>query len=218
MTDGKTLTIKSLSFSYGKRALLEGINLRLNRTGVYPLMGRNGAGKTTLCRLVAGQLIPKMGNILVGESPILAHKPRKRVALVSYLPQEVAIAPGIPVREVVMSGLFCHGPGPYWEREFSPRQRDILEYFHLWPLPECPWGHLSGGQKRRALVALSFLSSSPVTILDEPFSFLDPGARREVGEFICGAAKGIVLVVCHEFPFKQEEVMEPLVLRKGGLE
>ena len=208
------IALESLSFSYGAGRVLDGVDLIVDRPGVYPLAGLNGGGKTTLLKLIAGLLAPDRGRVLVGGGEPSRVGALARAGLVSYVPQEDDVSPDVGVGELLQMALFRREPR-YWRADFGRRGERIVDSLELASLLEARYGELSGGQKRKVLVAAGFLQDAPVVVLDEPLAFLDPKRKGEVESFVESWVDRVVVVAGHDLPFIERHFERAVCLRDG---
>jgi ABC-2 type transport system ATP-binding protein len=158
---------------YGTVLALDGVSLDVPAGQLLGLLGPNGAGKTTLLQLLAGLRRPTSGTVeLFGGDPRDASRRRR----LGCTPQETGLPPTLKVREVVdfVSGHFDH-PVPTAE---------LLEQFGLSGLERRQTGGLSGGQKRRLVVAVAFVGRPDLVLLDEPTTGLDVEARHALWDAV----------------------------------
>jgi ABC-type Fe3+/spermidine/putrescine transport system ATPase subunit len=200
----------NLSFSFGRRTVLDRVSLVVPEGSVFVLLGPSGSGKTTLFRLLAGFLRPDEGEIYLGgarvSSPRELVAPRKR--RIGMVFQSLALWPHISaLGHVRLAG----------GAEAGPR---MLEALGLAGEARCRPDQLSGGQKQRLSVARALAGEPRILLLDEPFSHLDPPYRYEVNQLL-GAmwkkGRQTVLLVTHD----PREVTLPvdgcLLLEEGRL-
>lgn len=174
--------------TYGDVVALDGIDLDVRPGELVGLLGPNGAGKTTLVNLFAGLRRPTSGSVeLFGANP---QDPATRRSL-GVTPQETGVPETVRVREVV-DFVAAHYDSPV------PRG-ELLERFGLVGLERRQTGGLSGGQKRRLVVALAFVGRPRLVCLDEPTTGLDVEARRALWDGIRSfhADGGTVLLTSH---------------------
>jgi ABC-2 type transport system ATP-binding protein len=150
---------------------VDGLNLTIPRGTVYGLIGRNGAGKTTTLRLLAGVRLPDRGTACVLGREMWSAPPveRAKTAYVSQLQR---------LHEWMTTEELCHYASHFYERWDSAYARELADHFGVaW---DRPIGWMSGGQQRKAAIAIAFAARPQVLILDEPAGGLDPIARRDL--------------------------------------
>jgi ABC-2 type transport system ATP-binding protein len=158
---------------YGTVLALDGVSLDVPAGQLLGLLGPNGAGKTTLLQLLAGLRRPTSGTVeLFGGDPRDASRRRR----LGCTPQETGLPPTLKVQEVVdfVAGHFAD-PVPTGE---------LLEQFGLTGLERRQTGGLSGGQKRRLVVAVAFVGRPDLVLLDEPTTGLDVEARHALWDAV----------------------------------
>ncbi|MCL7388302.1 MAG: ABC transporter ATP-binding protein [Thaumarchaeota archaeon] len=164
---------------------LKGITLSVDSGTIFSLLGRNGAGKTTFLRIMTTQLLPTSGTGRVLGYDIVKEVAdvRKRIAVV---PQESKPMYLLTVKEHVKYYLMMRG---FSMSEASERTRKVLDELGLNEYSDTLCMKLSGGLKRKVLVAMAVATEVDVIFLDEPTTGLDPIARRLVWDVINRAAK-----------------------------
>jgi ABC-2 type transport system ATP-binding protein len=177
-----------VSRTYGAKLALDRVSLDIAAGEMVGLLGPNGAGKSTLLSLLTGVRRPSSGRVELGGSD-----PRKPSArrLLGVTPQETGLPASLRVGEVI-DFVRAHFPDPLTRDE-------LLSRFGLSDLVRRQTGGLSGGEKRRLAVALSFVGRPRIVLLDEPTTGLDVEARRSlwngIREFHAGG--GTVLLTSH---------------------
>jgi iron complex transport system ATP-binding protein len=169
------LSLADVSFAYGPRRVLERVSLTLARGEIVCLVGANGAGKSTLLRLAAGLVAPASGRVTLGDAdprrlprPLLARR-------LAFLPQEYHIVFPFTVAEVVLMGRYPHrGAWALESRADLELAKEAMRRCDVAALAERRFDALSGGERRRALLAQAFCQAAEVIILDEPTASLDP--------------------------------------------
>ncbi len=192
-----TVTLRSLGKSYGRTPALTGVDLDL-APGVTGLLGPNGAGKTTLLRILATALAPDAGSLRVfGRDPT---ETAGRVAIrrvLGYVPQET----GFP------RGFTAFGFVDYMAilKEWSDRTsrhaevQRVLELADLADVAPKRVSSLSGGQKRRVVLAQAMLGSPELLVLDEPTAGLDPAQRGRLRDLLGRVGEtATVLISTHQ--------------------
>ena len=155
---------------------LKGISLYVKKGELFTLLGPNGAGKTTFLRIISTQLLPTSGEAYVLGFNVLheAEKVREHIAVV---PQDVATYGNFTPWEYCYYFSLLRGMTKQKAKETSKRALKAVE---LWDLRNRTCATLSGGEKKRAIIAAALASDVEVLMLDEPTSGLDAIARRKV--------------------------------------
>lgn len=167
------IEIKDISFSYGKKAVINKINTEFEKGALYGIIGANGCGKTTLLRLICGLLKPTEGEILINGSPLSDYAPKELAHHISLMPQ-VRPIPDMTVYDFVSSGRF-----PYLglSRRLTKTDFEIvkmaLETTQTAEFKDRYLTSLSGGERQRVYLALLLSQNTDYMLLDEPSSFLD---------------------------------------------
>lgn len=159
----------------GAQALTD-VSLEIPAGITFGLIGRNGAGKTTFIRIAATQLTPTSGELTVFGHDVLSDPGPVRTRI-ACIPQESRPLYFLTVNEVVYLYLKMRGMEAATARE---RTQAVLEELELTEYRKRLVSHLSGGLRRRALVAMVLASDAELLFLDEPTTGLDPLARRQV--------------------------------------
>jgi ABC-2 type transport system ATP-binding protein len=184
------ILVRDLSKSFGKRSVLNGLDLDVLPGAVTLLVGANGAGKTTSLRIIAGLSSADSGTVAIAGRDLTTDR-REALARLSYLPQAPRFNPRLTVRQTAR-----------FHAQLRGHTTGIDCALDLWGLREfagMPTAKLSGGLRQRLALALITLAESPVILLDEPGISLDPDWRRKLQEFLSAeAASGsTVLVATH---------------------
>ena len=211
------ILIQNLKLAYEERTLFDKASMAIDKPGIYPLIGLNGAGKTSLCRLLTGLLRPNKGRIEINGKNPASLTPLEKSKIFSYLPQQEDIAPHVSVRELLKMSFF-YRDSFYWRVEFGRREKTLLENFGLASRLDFPFGQLSGGEKRKALLASIFLRESPIIILDEPFTFLDPKRKDEISKLIEAEIERLIIVSSHDKDFVKKHLKNTFYLKDSAIE
>ncbi|HKV90815.1 MAG TPA: ABC transporter ATP-binding protein [Thermoplasmata archaeon] len=200
--------------SAGKKTeALSNVTLSIPTGRVYGLIGRNGAGKTTFVRIGATQLTPTSGSISVLGHDVMRETSEVRTRIAA-VPQESRPLYFLNVDELVYLYLTIRGMDP---REARRRTEAILEELGLASVRNRLVNHLSGGMRRRAMVAMVLASDAEVLFLDEPTTGLDPIARREVWTSIRRAIRdGRTVLLTTHYLDEAEALSGRLALLEGG--
>jgi lipopolysaccharide export system ATP-binding protein len=179
---GCLLSAEGLVKSYRRRRVVDGVSFTVSPGEVVGLLGPNGAGKTTSFNMVVGLVQPDAGKVRLGERDLTRFPMHRRARLgVGYLPQEASIFRKLTVRQNFTAVLEALGVG---RAEREQRADALLSEFHLEKVASSLGEQLSGGERRRAEVARSLLSSPKFVLFDEPFAGVDPIAVAELQRLI----------------------------------
>lgn len=163
---------------YGAVKALDGVSLRIEQGEFFGLLGPNGAGKTTLINLLAGLALPDGGRLSVlGHDVVKEYRASRR--LLGMVPQELVFDPFFTVRETLrlQSGFFGLRHNDAWIDE-------VMHHLDLTAKANTNMRRLSGGMKRRVLVAQALVHKPPVIVLDEPTAGVDVELRQSLWRFI----------------------------------
>jgi iron(III) transport system ATP-binding protein len=169
------VTIEHVSFGYGGTAVLDDINLDIERGEFFAFLGPSGSGKTTLLRLIAGFGVPAQGRIVIGERDVTALPPWNRN--VGMVFQSYALWPHMTVARNVAFGLERRS---LRRAEITRRVDAALELVGLSEYAQRRPAQLSGGQQQRVALARTIVIEPEVLLLDEPLSNLDARLRVEM--------------------------------------
>jgi ABC-2 type transport system ATP-binding protein len=169
---------KSYSTGRGSFRALDGVSFDIAEGEFFGLLGPNGAGKTTLISILAGLVRPSAGRVLVHGHDVQAEYAQARRRL-GVVPQELVFDPFFTVREAlrIQSGYFGVRNNEAWISE-------LLESLGLADKATSNMRQLSGGMKRRVLVAQALVHRPPVIVLDEPTAGVDVELRQTLWQFI----------------------------------
>ncbi len=173
------IQINDIHKNYGTLQALKGVDLTIAQGEFFALLGPNGAGKSTLISILAGLIKPSAGNISVMGFDVVNQYQQAR-QLLGIVPQELVFDPFFNVREMLrfQAGYFGRGP------ENDAWVDEILEGLGLAEKAHVNMRKLSGGMKRRALIAQALAHKPPVIVLDEPTAGVDVELRQMMWAFI----------------------------------
>ncbi len=195
------ITLRDITLAFGGPPLFDGINLQIEPGDRLCLMGRNGTGKSTLLKLISGELPPESGELIRQQG--------LKVALVSQeIPQEI----GGTVFEVVAQHPHATADSDQWQHEQQVER--VLNRLHL--DGEALFETLSGGTKRRVLLARALVSNPDILLLDEPTNHLDIETILWLEEFL---ARNITtcLFVTHDRAFARRLANRIAELDRGRI-
>jgi len=172
------IEVKHVSKRFGDVRALSGIDLEIRAGEFFALLGPNGAGKTTLISIIAGLTLADSGTVSVMGHNVITQYRQARQSL-GVVPQELVFDPFFTVREILLiqSGYYGIKHNGDWVDE-------IIERLDLTSKANANMRALSGGMKRRVLVAQALVHKPPVIILDEPTAGVDVELRQSLWDFI----------------------------------
>ena len=178
MPDVAAVETEALAKRYPKVEALRGVSLRIERGEIFALLGPNGAGKTTWISIVCGLVRPTSGRARVLGHDVVddALAARRAIGLV---PQEINFDPFFKVREVLRFQMGYYGLVPD-----DARIDEVLHALDLDEKADVKTRELSGGMKRRLLIAKALVHRPPVAFLDEPTAGVDITLRRELWRYV----------------------------------
>lgn len=207
------VSFKEVSKRYGEAWALRGLDLSMEEGEFFAILGPSGSGKTTALRLLSGLEAPDEGEIelegrLVSSPRSVLEPERRRIGMVF---QSLALWPHMTVLENVEFPL----------RGQKQKARELLGQLGLEAVADRPPGRLSGGEQQRVALARAVAPSPRLLLLDEPFTGLEPGMRRELGGLVKDLARKLGLGVLYVTHLQEEALSladRMAVLRAGRVE
>ncbi|MEM7317722.1 MAG: ABC transporter ATP-binding protein [Pseudomonadota bacterium] len=208
------LSIKKLRKTYaGGFEALKSVSLDIREGEILALLGPNGAGKTTLISTVCGITTPTSGEVTVGGHDILSdyRAARKMIGLV---PQEIALEPFEKVMNTVRLSR-----GLFGLSRDDAKIESILRKLSLWDKRKSPIKELSGGMKRRVLIAKALAHEPRVLFLDEPTAGVDVELRKDMWEIVAELkASGVTIILTTHYIEEAEAIADRVgVINNGEL-
>lgn len=205
------LAFEEVTFSYGPQRFIDRLSIALQAGELVGLMGPNGSGKSTILRLAAGILAPREGRIAVSGKAVRSFGGRTRAGLVAFLPQILDMQAPFRVAELIAMGEYA-GPG-------APGLSvdEAIRAVGLEAKAEAFLVDLSGGERRRAYIAMTLVQGAMLLLLDEPLANLDLKYQLQLVHLLRDIArtKGIaVFISLHEIWIGAS--MDRLVVVKEG--
>lgn len=203
------VTIQDLHKKFGKNQVLKGLNLEIKDGGIFAILGPNGSGKTTLIKAILGMVIPNKGTIEVLGKNIKNQASYRNE--IDYLPQIANFPSNLKVKELIKMIKDLRGN--------TEEDKDLIKLFQLEPFLNKKLGTLSGGTKQKVNIVLTFMFESPLIILDEPTTGLDPISLISLKELIQKEKeKGkTILITSHIMSFVEEVSDEIVFLLEGQI-
>jgi ABC-2 type transport system ATP-binding protein len=211
------IRIESLSKTYagGKgsepKLALDDVSFDVPRGQIFGLLGPNGAGKSTLINILAGLVTKSSGKATIWGFDIDEH-PRNAKRSIGIVPQEILFDPFFTPREALEIQAGMYGVPP------SERQSDaLLAAMHLTDKANAYARTLSGGMKRRLLVAKAMVHSPPILVLDEPTAGVDIELRRELWNYVRELnRKGVTVVLTTHYLEEAEQLCDRIAIIHRG--
>jgi len=192
------LRVVDLTFAYNSEYILTKENFSVSGAGLITVLGPNGAGKTTFFKVLMGLLKPVEGKVLVNGLEVTGN-PLAAGRFMSYVPQISNIEFGYPItgRELIEATL--RSERRCKDRECRSRAGEYLKAVKAEEFADKRLSELSGGQLQRILIARALARETPILLLDEPFSGVDPRAREDILSFIQRISREkMVLLTTHD--------------------
>ncbi len=178
----KTLSVRNLEKSYGKKKVIRDISLSIAQGEVVGLLGPNGAGKTTCFYMIVGLVEASSGNIFIDKVDVTNMPMYQRARLgISYLPQEASIFRGMNVEDNIYSILEISEANEVKRKE---RLEELLTEFSITHIRKSHALALSGGERRRVEIARALATNPSFILLDEPFAGVDPIAVNDIRQMV----------------------------------
>ncbi|MFB2937367.1 ABC transporter ATP-binding protein [Aerosakkonemataceae cyanobacterium BLCC-F154] len=204
------LLIEKINKSYGKRQVLQNLNLQINFGEIYGLLGPNGAGKTTTINIICNLLKADSGTIQINNQPVS----EKSKAIIGVAPQENLLYQGLSCKENLNFFAQIYGLGG------KLRQLQVekcLADVNLSDRANSPVETLSGGMKRRLNIAVALVHQPKLLILDEPTTGLDIEARYHIWELIHNLKnQGITILLTTHLLDEAERLCQKIGILKNG--
>jgi ABC-2 type transport system ATP-binding protein len=214
--DEPAIRIDALSKTYaGKgtepKPALNAVSFDVPRGQIFGLLGPNGAGKSTLINILAGLVVKTSGEVTIWGFDVDEH-PRNAKRSIGVVPQEIIFDPFFTPRETleIQAGLYGIPPG---ERQSD----ELLAAMHLTDKANAYSRTLSGGMKRRLLVAKAMVHSPPILVLDEPTAGVDVELRRQLWNYVRQLnQQGVTIVLTTHYLEEAEELCDRIAIINHG--
>lgn len=207
------IVAENLEKHYGDFHALKGVSFTIREGECFGLLGHNGAGKSTTMKMIYGLSTVESGRLTIFGRHITLTPPAIKHCL-GVVPQEDNLDPDLPVLEnlEVYAGLF--GASRLQARK---RSREMLAFMGLESKEQSPVDSLSGGQKRRLIIARALLNHPRLLILDEPTTGLDPQGRHLVWQKLRSLKnEGVTLILTTHYMEEASQLCDRLVIMHEG--
>ena len=176
------LKAEKLCKAYGKRNVVNNVDIKVNRGEIVGLLGPNGAGKTTTFYMITGMINPSSGQVYLDEKDITKTPMYKRAKIgIGYLSQEPSIFTKLSVEDNLKLVLQLTNHPKAKQKEMLEK---LLNKFSIGHIRNSNSATLSGGERRRTEIARALIMNPDFILLDEPFSGIDPIAVEDIQKII----------------------------------
>jgi iron complex transport system ATP-binding protein len=214
------IVVENLSYSVASAQILTDVSVTLPKGGITALIGPNGAGKSSLFSHIARLLPMQSGRITVDGMDVAPSNRQELARKLAILPQQAHFATRLTVKELVQFGRYPHCQGRLRTEDHEMVEAS-LHAFGLMPLAGRFLDTLSGGQRHKAHVAMTYAQDTDSLLLDEPLNNLDIAASRALMALLRRLAdeegKSIVIVL-HDINFAAQYADHLVVLKDGRIE
>tara|TARA_Y100000389_G_scaffold41681_1_gene36374 strand:- start:763 stop:1539 length:777 start_codon:yes stop_codon:yes gene_type:complete len=191
------IKLEKISLSFGKRKILDNINFSINESQILGLLGPNGVGKSTIFNIITGLINPQYGSIFINSKNVSDYPIYLRTTQfkIGYVPQYGGYFHDMTLIENLnaIGELLVKNKKVRYEKINS-----LISKFELDPVRDIRASHLSGGQKKRLVIALSLLGDPKILLLDEPFAALDIMTIKTLQKIIVNlqSENNITIILC----------------------
>jgi ABC-2 type transport system ATP-binding protein len=214
--DDPAIRIESLSKTYAGKGIqpkraLDNVSFDVPRGQIFGLLGPNGAGKSTLINILAGLVVKTGGRVTIWGFDIDQH-PRNSKRSIGVVPQEIIFDPFFTPRETLEIQAGLYGIAPQ-----DRKSDELLTAMHLTDKAHAYSRTLSGGMKRRLLVAKAMVHSPPILVLDEPTAGVDVELRRQLWDYVRKLnAQGVTIVLTTHYLEEAEQLCDRIAIIHHG--
>jgi lipooligosaccharide transport system ATP-binding protein len=204
----------ALTKIYGPQRAVDAIDFSVRRGETFGLLGPNGAGKSTTMRMIACRTPLTSGELFVAGLDVRTQA-RKIRSLIGVVPQENNLDPDLNVwRNLIVYASYYRIPG----KRAAQRAEELLAFIGLTDRAGAKIDHLSGGMKRRLMIARSLLHEPRLLVLDEPTTGLDPQVRQETWQKLeeLRRVSGVTILLSTHYMEEAEKLCERLVVIDRG--
>jgi lipopolysaccharide export system ATP-binding protein len=181
-TENKVLKAIDLHKKYGKREVVKGVSLEVNKGEIVGLLGPNGAGKTTTFRMVTGMIRPNAGEVYLNDMKITKLPMYKRARHgIGYLSQEPSVFRKLTVEQNILLVMEFLGFSKQMKNE---KLEELLGELKITHIRKSKADTLSGGERRRLEITRALVTNPDFILLDEPFAGVDPIAVEDIQKIV----------------------------------
>lgn len=206
------IEIEDLTKIYQNNNLaLDHLSLKVPKGKIFGLLGPNGSGKSTLINILSGAVVKSSGKVLISSVDI-DEEPKKSKFNIGIVPQEIALDSFF----TLWNGLELFA-GYYGIRPQDRKTKELLQTLNLWEKKDDPPKRLSGGMKRRFLIAKAMVHSPDILILDEPTAGVDIELRNQLWEYIKKLNdQGITIIITTHYLAEAQNLCDEIAFINNG--
>ena len=191
------LNLQKISLKYGRKIILDNLNLQLNNGQILGLLGPNGVGKTTIFNIITGLISPDFGSIIINSKKVNEYPIYKRTLKfkIGFVPQYGGYFHDLTVYENLKAIAEITIENESYRIE---KINSLISKFELDSIRDIKADFLSGGQKKRLVIAIALISEPNILLLDEPFAALDSLTIKTLQEIIVNlqSYNNISVILC----------------------
>ena len=191
------LKLDKISLKFGRKTILDNLSLKLNNGQILGLLGPNGVGKSTIFNLITGLISPDYGSIIINSKVVNEYPIYQRTLKfkIGFVPQHGGYFHDLTVYENLKAIAEITIDNLSYRDE---KINSLISKFELDPIRDIKADFLSGGQKKRLVIAISLISDPKILLLDEPFAALDLMTIKTLQEIIVGlqSTNNISVILC----------------------
>ncbi len=205
---------RDLTKTYGKQLAVDGIAFEVSRGETFGLLGPNGAGKSTTMRMIACRTPPTSGDLFV-EGLDVHSRGREIRSLIGVVPQDNNLDPDLNVlKNLIIYASYYRIP----KKKAAERADELLQFIGMSGRADSRIDELSGGMKRRLMIARALLHEPRILVLDEPTTGLDPQVRQEIWQKLEELRRvgGVTIILSTHYMDEAEKLCERLVVIDRG--
>ncbi|MDB9776632.1 ABC transporter ATP-binding protein [Alphaproteobacteria bacterium] len=212
MIDQTLIAVKNISKVYGNKfTALKNINLEIKKGEIIALLGPNGAGKTTLINTICGIVLPTEGSITVDGYDVVKNY-KKTKSIIGLVPQDGSLE----AFETVFNNV-SYSRGLYGKKRNPAYIEKILKDLSLWDKKDSKLRELSGGMKRRALIAKALSHEPKILFLDEPTAGVDINLRQDMWRIVNDLRKtGVTIILTTHYLEEAEAIADRVSIINNG--
>lgn len=213
------IEVQQLAISLHDKTLLAEIDFKLEKGDYLVVVGPNGAGKSTLLKAMIGIINFDAGSIRYQDQNLADYSQRALARLVSYVPQSSGRELPFAVEEFIKMSRYAHQSAlSEWQPDDQQAVEDALRITNTGQFRHRQMSTLSGGESQRVMIAAALSQQTPIMLLDEPTSYLDPHHQVEVHQLIARLNRELgitVIEVSHDINHAGQQGQQVLALIEG---